>query len=177
MKGSSVRARRSTASQAPAVEPIQEEVSPYVESVDQEEAIIPPPSPMKRRQSVVTAGAVYDLAEDIMRRFVLTDAPQQVNIPGAIRTSIEESFRRWGASNEPTVSNIGHVISNGSIVVNATESTKSIFTPLSTHVSGVSEGSFVELFADAKKEVRNSRFERFLTHRLLLVGVRVVTER
>lgn len=110
---------------------------------------------MRRRQSVVTSGAVYDLAEDIIKRFVLDDAPQQVNLPGATRTAIEENFRRWGATHEAaaTTTNIGHVISNGSIVVNATESTKSIYTPLSFHGSGVSEESFVELFADAKKEV------------------------
>ena len=155
MGGSSTKARRSTASQPPTVDAIQEEVNQSGEDGEVGQAVVPPRSPIKRRQSVVTSGAVYDLAEDIVRRFVLSDSPQQVNLPGSTRIAIEESFRRWGATNEPAVIPIGHVISNGSIMVNATESTKSVYTLLPSQGSGLSQGSFVELFAEAKKEVWN----------------------
>ena len=151
-KGSSIRVKRSTNSRSP-VSPIQEER--LVDSGDQEEDRALPASPSKRRQSVVTTGAVYDLAEDIVKRFILVDSPHQVNISGATRANIEENFKRWGASNEiPTTSvNVGHVLSNGSIVVNATESTKSIYTTPALSGIGVSGETFIELFADAKKEV------------------------
>lgn len=109
-------------------------------------------SPPRKRMSVVTSSVVYDLAEDIMRRFIYIDSPLQINISGQLRSAVEDRFKRWGACNSSLAVYSSAVLNNGSILVNATESTKSLYQPGNLLGDDSDEG-FIELFSAAKKEV------------------------
>jgi hypothetical protein len=137
---------------------VEEEPSPADRPppVLEEETTMMLTSPTKKRLSVVTSSVVFDLAEDIIKTFILIDSPQQVNIPGVARIAIEESFKRWGATNHSNNNSVRDysILNDGEDIKVTADSTKSVYTPTSPgHAAELDDETYIELFATAKKEI------------------------
>ena len=137
-------------------------------------------SQIKRRNSVITSNIIYDLAEEIVRTFIVMEAPSQVNIPGDMRVAIEDSFQRWGsatiafASTDSSIYNIGSS-GNGSIRIGVSSSRsfrcsigqgQQYQDTSNDQGEQLSDEKYIELFSAAKREVFElMRKDKFQTWR------------